>query len=102
MMGEKLENCKIYFIRDDGETLTDSNISDAEIIFDDEKNAELERVTTIPTDAEFSIEIKDKKFVKKLNKLTKLKWYEKLIIILRLQRLKKIVKSLEGENNERK
>lgn len=102
MTGKKLENCKIYFIREDGEMLTDANISDAEIIFDDEKNAELERVRTIPTDSEFSIEIKDKKFVKKLNKLTKLKWYEKLIIILRLQRLKKIVKSLEGENNERK
>lgn len=97
-MGEKLENCKIYFISEDGEMLTDANISDAENILDDEKNAELERVTTIPTDSELSIEIKDKKSIKKLKKLTKLKWYEKLIIILLLQYLKKVVKSSEGKN----
>lgn len=92
-MGEKLENCKIHFILEDGEMFTDANISDAENIFDDEKNAELERVTTIPTDSELSIEFKDKKSFKKLKKLTKLKWYEKLIIILCLQYLKKVVKS---------
>lgn len=97
-MGEKLENCKIYFIREDGEMLTDANISDAENILDDEKNAELKRVTTIPNDSELSIEIKDKKSIKKLKKLTKLKWYEKLIIILLLQYLKKVVKSSEGKN----
>lgn len=97
-MGEKLENCKIYFIREDGEMLTDANISNAENILDDEKNSELERVTTIPTDSELSIEIKDKKSIKKLKKLTKLKWYEKLIIILLLQYLKKVVKSLKGKN----
>lgn len=99
-MGEKLENCKIYFIIEDGEMLTDANISDAENILDDEKNAELERVTTFPTDSELSIEIKDKKSIKKLKKLTKLKWYEKLIIILRLQRLKKLVKCLEKGNEK--
>ena len=97
-MGEKLENCKIYFIREDGEMLTDANISDAENILDDEKNAELKRVTTIPNDSELSIEIKDKKSIKKLKKLTKLKWYEKLIIILLLQYLKKVVKSSKGKN----
>ena len=97
-MGEKLENCKIHFISEDGEMLTDANISDAENILDDEKNAELERVTTIPTDSELSIEIKDKKSIKKLKKLTKLKWYEKLIIILLLQYLKKVFKSSEGKN----
>lgn len=97
-MGEKLENCKIYFIREDGEMLTDANISDAENILDDEKNSELERVTTFPTDSELSIEIKDKKSIKKLKKLMKLKWYEKLIIILLLQYLKKVVKSSEGKN----
>lgn len=97
-MGEKLENCKIHFILEDGEMLTDTNISDAENILDDEKNAELERVTTIPTDSELSIEIKDKKSIKKLKKLTKLKWYEKLIIILCLQYLKKAVKSSKGKN----
>lgn len=97
-MCEKLENCKIHFILEDGEMLTDTNISDAENILDDEKNAELERVTTIPTDSELSIEIKDKKFIKKLKKLTKLKWYEKLIIILLLQYLKKVVKSTKGKN----
>lgn len=97
-MGEKLENCKIYFIREDGEMLTVANISDAENILDDEKNAELKRVTTIPNDSELSIEIKDKKSIKKLKKLTKLKWYEKLIIILLLQYLKKVVKSSKGKN----
>lgn len=97
-MGEKLEYCKIHFILEDGEMLTDTNISDAENILDDEKNAELERVTTIPTDSELSIEIKDKKSIKKLKKLTKLKWYEKLIIILLLQYLKKVVKSTKGKN----
>lgn len=40
--------------------LTDANISDAENILDDEKNSELERVTTIPADSELSIEIKVK------------------------------------------
>lgn len=97
-MGEKLENCKIHFILEDGEMLTDTNISDAENILDDEKNAELERVTTNPTDSELSIEIKDKKSIKKLKKLMKLKWYEKLIIILCLQYLKKVVKSTKGKN----
>lgn len=97
-MGEKLENCKIHFILEDGEMLTNANIGDAENIFDDEKNSELERVTTFPTDSELSIEIKDKKSIKKLKKLTKLKWYEKLIIILCLQYLKKVVKSSKGEN----
>lgn len=101
-MGEKLENCKIYFIIEDGEMLTDTNISDAENIFDDEKNAELERVTTIPTDSELSIEIKDKNLLKKLKKLTKPRWYERLLLRIWLQRIKKISKYFEKENNERK
>lgn len=101
-MGEKLENCKINFIIEDGEMLTDTNISDAENIFDDEKNAELERVTTIPTDSELSIEIKDKNLLKKLKKLTKPRWYERLLLRIWLQRIKKISKYFEEENNERK